>query len=654
VLRVLEVLTVLVLGVLEMPKWTERMTRRALVLVAPLAPLALLAPAPLAPPAPSAPLAPQPPSPSARDGVITGQVVDAVSGKPVSAVVVSITGTLIPARIDVAVSQPGTMAAMSSSVLPRILTGADGRFLFRDLPAGTFTITATKGGYADGASGRLRPGGATQPVVLVDTLRAADVTVRMWKNGAIGGTVIDEAGEPIVGVQLRALARTISAGRPRFAASGPPAVTDDRGVYRFSNLTAGDYLIVASAATFGAQLSVASERPPTSLVSPMSPLAGAPAAIEVGDALYALGRGSPIPPPPVDGRLLVYPTTFYPAATVPAQATTITLGSGEERTAIDLQLQPVPTARVSGTLVSPTGPASQTAIRLIPSGFEDVPLGQDSHATTTDATGSFTFPALPAGQYRLRAESDGSGQPGASACWLDTPITVAGSDIEGIVAALRPGLRISVRLEFQGSAEHPRAQSVLFTAVPVALESTDASSFNTRVSGGFEERGLTLAGYPPGEYFGRVAQSPPGWMFKSAMLNGVDVSETPFELTRDVTDLVVTFTDRWSGIGGVVRSPQGTADGNATVVVFPTNADAWTNYSSSSRRLRNARTNAKGEFGMSSVPPGDYYVVAIPEERSADWRDPKMLETLARSATEITIVEGEHKMIDLRLHEVKQ
>jgi uncharacterized protein (DUF2141 family) len=444
----------------------------------------------------------------------------------------------------------------------------------------------------------------------------------------------------------------LSGGRRRFSASGAPAVTDDRGMYRFSNLAAGDYMVVASAPTVGARLSSLTDATPVARGSGAMPQPpGTPNAIQVGDAVYGLGRGNAIPPPPVNGRLFLYPTTFHPSATAPAQAAVITLGSGEERTAIDLQLQPVPSARVSGILISPAGPASMTSIRLVPSGFEDLAINEDAPATTSDATGAFTFPAVPAGQYTLRANFDGSGQRGADIYWLDMPITVAGSDIEAVAAILRPGLRLTVRLEFQGGADLPK--KALFTAVPVVLESMDGSSA-TRVSGSVGERGLTLAGYSAGKYFARVSQSPQGWMFKSAMLNGVDVSETPFEFTRDVSDLVITFTDRWSGLGGAVRSPEGTTDDNATVIVFPANADAWTNYSSSSRRLRSARTNAKGEFGFSSLPPGDYYVVAIPEERSAGWRDPLRLETLARIATQITIVEGEHKMVDLRVREVKQ
>jgi hypothetical protein len=46
-------------------------------------------------------------------------------------------------------------------------------------------------------------------------------------------------------------------------------------------------------------------------------------------------------------------------------------------------------------------------------------------------------------------------------------------------------------------------------------------------------------------------------------------------------------------------------------------------------------------------------VIAVPEEQM-EWRDPKTLEALARQATQVSIGEGEHKTLDLRLKEVRQ
>jgi hypothetical protein len=139
-------------------------------------------------------------------------------------------------------------------------------------------------------------------------------------------------------------------------------------------------------------------------------------------------------------------------------------------------------------------------------------------------------------------------------------------------------------------------------------------------------------------------------MFKSATIGGRDVSEAPFELSRDVSDLTVTFTDRWSGIDGAV---EGANADDALVLVFPTDARGWTDYGASPRRLRSSRAFAGGKFDVGAVPAGDYYIIAVPEEQAVDWRDPAVLELLARAATRVTVLEGEHKTIDLRVQEAK-
>jgi hypothetical protein len=595
----------------------------------------------------------QTPAPAARDGVITGQVVDASTGKPVGAAIVSIAGagTAIPGGLGEGFRE--------ESRIPRILTGSDGRFGFRDLPAGRFTVLVTKGGYADGASGRRVFGGASQPVVLTATVRTAETSVRMWKYAAIAGTIVDESGEPVVALQVTSARRTFVAGRRRFVPIGPSARTDDRGVYRLSGLLPGEYLVTTSQPSFSANTSFdAGARAGRGAGSGLSP--GSADAIQLGGAQFMIGRGGAIPPPPVGDRMQIYPTVFYPSALSPEQATTITLVSGEERLGVDLQLQPVPAVRVGGTVTGGAGPGGMLPLKLMPAGVDDISAEALAPESIADASGAFTFAAVPAGRYTLRASSavapPGSTRPGEMQ-WLAMPIVVGGDDIDGLVAVMRPALRITARLEFEGATPRPPAQAQRagqFTPPPFRLESDDLASSIVggigRMVGGAGEQ-VTLGGFAAGTYRVRVAASPPGWMFKAAMLNGVDVSETPFEFTRDIPDLVLTYTDRWSGMSGVV---QGAGAAGAMVLAFTTNPQSWDNTGANPRRLKSTRANAKGEFGLSSVPPGEYYVIAVAEDQGPEWRDPKTLEGLARIATQVSIAEGEHKTIDLRLKEVRQ
>ena len=585
--------------------------------------------------APGAAGAPQGPA-AGEQRTITGQVVDAGTGRPVSAALV----TLVLAKTE---------------GLP-VLTGTDGRFQFRVSPQdASYTLTARKGGYAEGASGRLRIGGAAQPVKVSALTPSVNVTIRMWKLGAITGTVMDEAGEPVVNVQVRALLRSTVASGKSFAPVGVIAMTDDRGVYRVSDLLPGEYLMMTSPPAVSLK--------PTALSSMARPnqatrqylfLFGGPGAafLEVGDAWLALGRGTPLPPPLRNGRLRVYPLTFHPSAVSPTQASRIMLRSGEERVSVDIQLAPVPAARVSGLLVNASGPSADAMLRLVPAGFDEVPADLLAAESATDPSGGFAFAGVAPGQYTLRVRGRVPNAGVFDSSWLALPLTVSGDDIDGLVATLSAPLRVRARMQFDGSSPPPAMpENVRFTSLPFSLESAASVPETMTIGAAAIEQGAIVVGYPPGRYRVHVTNSPAGWMFKSAMLNGVDVSETPFDLTKDVDDLVLNFTDRWSGISGSV---QGAGADTASVIVFAADTQIWQTAGPSSRRFKNVRASSDGQFGISSLPPGDYYVIAVREEDAADWRDPAVLDVLARTATRVTILDGEHRTMDLQLREVRR
>ena len=256
----------------------------------------------------------------------------------------------------------------------------------------------------------------------------------MWKNAAITGTIVDEAGEPVVALQVRAVRRMFIGGRRRFVPSGALATTDDRGVYRLSGLPPGEYLVAASQPTFSANTSAFADirtarGAGAELAWRLPP--GAANGIQVGQAQLMLGRGGAIPPPPVRGRMQIYPPIFYPSALAPAQATTIALASGEERIGIDLQLQPVPTVRVAGTLMGASGPAG-TVDAEVDAGrtlrrFRSGNAGADQHLRRGRGVhvrgGSARAVHAPGQQPRSPRRAR---RRGGDMYWLDMPIAVGG------------------------------------------------------------------------------------------------------------------------------------------------------------------------------------------------------------------------------------
>jgi hypothetical protein len=609
-------------------------------------------------------------------GLIVGRVLDAGSGRAVPAAIVSVTGAGV---------SPSTGGL-------RVLTDNDGQFVFRNLPSGTVSLTTTKGGYLPGAYGRRTPNGPTAPLELTDGQRLGDVTLFVWKAAAITGAIVDELGEPVVGIEVRGYRRTFVSGRPGLRPEGF-ATTDDRGIYRMYNLTPGPFLVAVVSTTAAVPVDVASTA--QSAMSANAPdrdaimremssigvfsMMGSSGA-RVGNMVQSVRGGLGVPPSK-DGRAFAYPTTFYPAATASAQASAVTVTSGQERSEIDMQLRPVPAVKVSGAVIGPEGPVSTVAMRLIPSGAEVMATEVETSSTVSDGSGGFTFLGVTPGQYTLRVVRQpppvptqrnttattvqmGGGVtmssvttmsapdaplPAGPTLWESMPLSVGGTDLANVTVSLRSGTRISGRVEFEGSARAPEATDLL--RIGINLE--PASGQSMRLSGPLRGRveadaRFTTVGLPGGRYFLRAGGAPQGWTFKSATHEGRDLADVPVDATGgDITGVVISFTDRPTELNGTVTGSSG-PDPDATVLIFPSDANAWTEWGISSRRLRAIRTSAAGTYTTKGLPAGDYYIVAVPEALAVDWQQPSTLEAFARTAAQIRIEEGEKKTQSLR------
>jgi protocatechuate 3,4-dioxygenase beta subunit len=569
--------------------------------------------------------------------MIVGQVVDGESGRPVNGAIVTLSGAVGP----------------DGTPMPRRLTGKDGWFVFRNLRRGSYRILAAKPGYVDGAYGRTRPGGPSQSLQLGDGERTGDATVRVWRNASISGTVVDEAGERLIGVRVQAYRRTVVMGNRRYVPAGS-ALTDDRGIYRISGLMPGDYIVGAIARQTIVPLStpdlevrvagLAANQLPNRSFSP-SPL------LQIRDAGLALGNGVPIPPPVENGRVATYPPTFHPNAPSADAATVIPLRPGAEHPSADLQLRPVPTVILSGEVVGPQGPVTVTPLRLMPANTTEAWAEGDAITTMTDRAGRYTFPSVPSGHYSLRlVRSAGRGErvEPDSVIWADLPVSVGSEDIDHLVVEAHAGVRIGGRVEFDGKGSPPLRN------VSVAIEPADPFSARAggtvvraqaNSSGEFVSQPLT-----GGLYYVRVQDSPSGWMFKSATADGRDVTDVPMHVVADTMNVVVTFTDRWSGLRGFVQNRHG-RDSGAAVLVFPTDSETWASSGVNPRRVRSVRPNKSGEYSL-NLPPGEYYVIAVPDAQTADWQDPAFLQSASRAATRVRIADGERRSQDLLTSEI--
>jgi hypothetical protein len=368
----------------------------------------------------------------------------------------------------------------------------------------------------------------------------------------------------------------------------------------------------------------------------------------IGDVVLMTRSGVAWPPAPAEsGRLTVYPTTYLPSATTPTDATIFSLGSGEERSGGTIQLRPVPAVRVAGKLVGPQGPVPLTALRLANAGANPAEVTLDPVTGLSDPNGVFSLLAVPAGQYALRVLTQASSSTAENpVLWASVPLSIADTDVSDLTVALRPALRVSGRFEFQGTSPVP-AGAALRECCRVSV-SPNGGTWG-RVLASPDATGVFMTAVPGGSYV-VTAEPPPGWHLRAAMFEGRDISDMPIEIKGDVAGIVVMFSDDPTQIAGTVRNAQGSAAGNGSVVVFPTDRRLWTGYSSLfNRRVLSRTIGPTGEFRITALPPGEYFVAAIPDALVDDWQDAKVLETLSRSATRVSLGEKDKKSLDLRM-----
>ena len=606
-------------------------------------------------------------------GLIVGRVVDAGTGQPVA-----------EAEVTVAMRAPAAPPAMPGG-LPgagptnvRLLTGSDGRFMVRDLPAGNVQVSAKAPGYLNGNFGQTRPGGPPQPIQIGPENRMVAASIRLWKHAVISGVVTDESNEPAINIQVRAMARTFKGGQPRFAVAGSGR-TDDRGMFRITGLAPGDY-IVAVPQTQSTMPVATMDNLMQSIMSGQgvgnaaaelaaSGIGGSGIGVRVGDQLVNSQSGA-MPVLSGDGRMAAYLTQYHPAASTPLEAAVFTLASGEARGGVDIRMPLVATAKVSGTVIGPDGPLPNVAVRLLNATEADSgDVLNDVARSATAANGTFQMFGVPAGQYVIKvlrlarqplppaiannpqlAAMMGGGGPispsDALTLFADVPLSVE-RDVADLTITLSTGATVSGRVEFVGTAALPP-----MTGVNVTLNPVSGAALSMRPTPVGEDGRFTTPGSPSGKYFVNATGRTPGWFAKAAMVNGIDALDQPFELTTEnIGNVVVTFTDRQANVTGTVTGV-GNTPAEGTVVIFPAAYREWIAKGMSPRLMRNIRTQQKGSFTINGLPGRDYLIVALADDQVPDVLNPTVYEALARAATSLTLSDGDTRTVSIKIAQV--
>ena len=595
---------------------------------------------------------------AAGTGIITGTVAtDDAAPRPLGRAIVTVSATELP--------------------VPRsAITDDRGRYSVGNLPAGRYTIGATKPGYVAGAYGARRMGRPGTPVMLGAGL-TFDANIALTPAGVVTGVIRDEHGQPLPGVRVFALdARRPVAPSPgsggRAASPGVGVATDDRGVYRIFNLVPGEYLIVAT---------------PTASVS------GdilRPSASEIDRVLAQLGARQPTPltsaQPAAATTIAAVAETlaavYFPGTAIMSEAARVSVGRGEVRDGLDFAVQAVPVVTIEGTVISPTGALPQYVdMSIVPRNtlrFFALASANPQLTRRPDASGRFTYSTIVPDRYTLVARAGNLPEPGVGPGGLTAAgvpsgvmtsretmyaieeVEVTGQRVAGVTLRLQRGSNVSGKVVFDATTQVVPAD---VTGIRVTIQPLDSRSssvggtrigsrFSTqqymqlRADGTFEFPGLAPDAYKLLCTVPAAAGS--GWWLRSATVGERDVLDTSLELELgvDVSNLALTLTDRHSELSGMLQTPAGSPASEYFIVAMPADQPLRI---PGSRRIVSTRPGTDGRFRFVDLPAGAYMLVALNDLGQDELQRADFLAEIAPAGVRVSIGQGERKTQDLQI-----
>lgn len=609
---------------------------------------------------------------------LSGTVVDASTGRPLSMARVTITGQVSVAGLGPrgagipgrglgpgtgggdgrggrAGAGPMQGTVIQTSTLSRAaVTDARGRFTFASLPAGQFTVSVGRDQYLNVIYGQSRPNRPGVPVRVADGATET-ITVRLPRGGVIAGTVFSDDGAPEVGARVQAM-RFSYAGGVRRLTTTSMATTDDRGVYRIFGMQPGDYIVsaVPSMARL-AQIEQAAAEGAAFEAALRATLAG-----DYGGSRPTSVAIAVQPMQNAQNPTAGYAPTYFPGTATVRDAAKVAVGAGDEKLGVDITTLPVRAGNVSGVVGGLPGPEYAAQVMLV----SDDPLsGVNVMGARTAADGTFMIRGVMPGRYTAVAQvvrnvvsqpqtavptgSRVSAVPQinpAERLWGRAEVVVEGQSTHQLSIALQPPKSISgsVVLDMERPVDLSRAR--LTVSISPAPSAASMPQFNGMPTATVDAEGrFTLAGVVPGTYSFRIS----GATARSAIVNGVDVLD--FSLVvgeREMTGMVVTLSDRATNLSGTLTDPLGQDPAGYTIVVAPSDRRYWV---PGGRRIRVGRPDSEGRYSLSGLPAGGYLIAAVTDLEPGTESDPEFLQALAGAAIAVTLTDGGSTVQDIRV-----
>jgi Carboxypeptidase regulatory-like domain len=536
------------------------------------------------------PEAQAPPRDGAKEkgtGSIKGKVVAADSGKAMR-------------RVQISLSSPDLSESRSMS------TTALGMFEFKELPAGRYTLTASRTGYLRLQYGQRRPGEPGRPLQLADGERVPNADIALPRAGSISGRITDELGDPLPDVSIFAAQWKYFRGKRRMVpvASGVFNRTDDTGQYRIAGLEPGEYFVLATTRTLWTVDDKPTER-------------------------------------------IGYAPTYSGGTANPPDAMRVKVAMGQESAIGDFAMVPGRAATISGTATYSSGqPLAGESVDMMqefagPSSSSSFGMA----GSKVQPDGSFTIKNVPPGEYRLSVRGPGDKDHPPEGATVT--VGVGGEDLVGITLIAGSGGSLSGRIISDTGVPLPAPES---SRMRVSVRPVDPTSTYTRFD---QDNGRVKDDwtFEVGNVFGAnrisVSPLPTGWVIRSIDYQGKDLADVALDVRggQRLDGVTIVLSKTLPKLRGSLFDDHGQPV-EGSVLMFPEESSRW---GEDSRLVRSTRPDPAGRFEFRNVIPGNYLVVPLEYVRDGEWTDPDFLENLRDEAKRVHVDDGGASGVSLTL-----
>jgi hypothetical protein len=490
----------------------------------------------------------QQPGPPAKDaGSISGRVT--VDGKPKAGLVVELLSTVTngPRR-----------------PIAKATTNKTGKYVLTNVASGTYDVSPSTPTLVIPNQGNSGQSGRSVTIETGESVKG--INFDLVSKGSISGRVRTVDGEPVKGQTVQLIIRGEDNYSRPFSSSDPGERTsNDEGIYRFSGVPPGRYIV------------------------------------KVGVAYGLAAYG------PSQKDHVYYPETFHPDSDEASKATVVEVTTGRETTDVDITVgRPLKIYEIVGQLiVVETGaPVPNVGLEIVTTSENNKGSTHSGGAYSSDANGEFRIQGALPGHYVVAPENDR-----VSNTYGD-PISfeVKDADVTGLKIPMHYASTLTGIVTVEGNVDPTVADdlSKLIILGSTQLTGLMSSTVTARIG---SDGGFRMTGVRPGRlslFLSHAAGGPQQLRLLRIERNGAELRDgIEVRAGEDVTGLRLALGAGSSVLRGEVKIEGGALEGvNLYVLYRPTNGDP--------NRFSSANLDTRRHFVIKGLMPGEYELMIGP------------------------------------------